>query len=207
VEASLNIVADGRRSSSDGVTTLSRRENVTEAQFVAARGLCTAHRLPSSLLSPLSTVVSAMASSSSSASTSANDYLKTAQFSRSDLPSSTDAPVTSSELLLSAYDPTKLHPLAELGDQLDYLVLDDEKTSDLPGASTAIPSRGFSDDLCYGTGTMYLSGTCRISFTLLFRGPLSRLGRDCSLNNIASSQLCLGTPFCSFCHMLMHRVF
>ena len=42
---------------------------------------------------------------------------------------------------------------------LDYLVLDDDKTSDLPGSGTAIPSRGWSDDLCYGTGTMYLGGT------------------------------------------------
>lgn len=59
---------------------------------------------------------------------------------------------------MGAYDPTKLHPLADLGDKLDYLLLDDDKTNDLPGAGTAIPSRGWSDDLCYGTGTMYLSG-------------------------------------------------
>lgn len=68
---------------------------------------------------------------------------------------------------MAAYDPAKLHPLAGLGDKLDYLLLDDDKTNDLPGAGTAIPSRGWSDDLCYGTGTMYLSGSCPISFTLL----------------------------------------
>jgi import inner membrane translocase subunit TIM23 len=62
---------------------------------------------------------------------------------------------------MGAYDPAKLHPLAELGDKLDYLLLEDDKTSDLPGAHTAIPSRGWSDDLCYGTGTMYLSGASR----------------------------------------------
>ena len=73
---------------------------------------------------------------------------------------SSENPVTSTDLLLAAYDPTKLHPLAELGDKLDYLILDDEKTNDLPGSGTAIPSRGWSDDLCYGTGTMYLSGAC-----------------------------------------------
>ena len=78
------------------------------------------------------------------------------QFSR-DGPS-VDSPVTASDLLLGAYDPTRLHPLAQLGDQLDYLVLDDDKLSDLPGSGTAIPSRGWSDDLCYGTGTMYLGG-------------------------------------------------
>lgn len=49
--------------------------------------------------------------------------------------------------------------MAGLGGQLDYLVLDDDKTNDLPGSGTAIPSRGWSDDLCYGTGTMYLGGT------------------------------------------------
>jgi import inner membrane translocase subunit TIM23 len=50
--------------------------------------------------------------------------------------------------------------MAGLGDKLDYLLLEDDKTTDLPGAGTAIPSRGWGDDLCYGTGTMYLSGTC-----------------------------------------------
>lgn len=59
---------------------------------------------------------------------------------------------------MGAYDPAKLHPLAEFGDKLDYLLLEDEKTNDIPGAGTAVPSRGFSDDLCYGTGTMYLGG-------------------------------------------------
>jgi len=64
-----------------------------------------------------------------------------------------------SDLLLSASDPTRLHPLAQLGDKLDYLLLEDDKVNDLPGAETALPSRGWSDDLCYGTGTMYLGGT------------------------------------------------
>jgi hypothetical protein len=65
-----------------------------------------------------------------------------------------------SDLLSASYDLAKLHPMASLGEQLDYLVLDDDKTSNLPraGSDTAIPSRGWSDDLCYGTGTMYLGG-------------------------------------------------
>lgn len=29
--------------------------------------------------------------------------------------------------------------------------------SDLPGGQGALPSRGFTDDLCYGTGITYLS--------------------------------------------------
>ncbi|KAF5338610.1 hypothetical protein D9611_012812 [Ephemerocybe angulata] len=93
-----------------------------------------------------------------STSQSAAEYLHNSQFQRPVAAASPENPVTSTDLLLAAYDPTKLHPLAELGDKLDYLILDDEKTNDLPGAGTAIPSRGWSDDLCYGTGTMYLSG-------------------------------------------------
>lgn len=72
-------------------------------------------------------------------------------------------PTSSHDLLLGSFDPAKLHPMAGIDDKLDYLLLDDEKTSDLPGAGTAIPSRGWSDDLCYGTGTMYLSGPYSLS--------------------------------------------
>ena len=55
-------------------------------------------------------------------------------------------------------DPTRLHPLAGLDrDTLDYLSLEDSALSDLPGAQSALPSRGWSDDLCYGTGVTYLS--------------------------------------------------
>lgn len=67
---------------------------------------------------------------------------------------------TSSDLFAaSAYDPAKLHPLAALGDNLDYLALEDAKVADLPGAGSALPSRGWADELCYGTGSTYLSGT------------------------------------------------
>ncbi|KAL0953488.1 hypothetical protein HGRIS_004718 [Hohenbuehelia grisea] len=85
-------------------------------------------------------------------------YIRSASFSRGDGSATTPDAVTASDLLMAAYDPAKLHPLAQLGDKLDYLLLDDDKTNELPGSSTAIPSRGWSDDLCYGTGTMYLSG-------------------------------------------------
>ena len=55
-------------------------------------------------------------------------------------------------------DASKLHPLAGLNQQtLDYLSLDESALSDLPGAKSVLPSRGWSDDLCYGTGTTYLS--------------------------------------------------
>ncbi|KAI0914374.1 Tim17/Tim22/Tim23/Pmp24 family-domain-containing protein [Ustulina deusta] len=55
-------------------------------------------------------------------------------------------------------DPSQLHPLAGLNkESLEYLSLEDSALTDLPGAHTAIPSRGFSDDLCYGTGITYLT--------------------------------------------------
>ena len=54
-------------------------------------------------------------------------------------------------------DPSSLHPLAGLNtSNLDYLTLDESQLSDLPGAQSALPSRGWSDDLCYGTGTTYV---------------------------------------------------
>ncbi|KAL1643908.1 Mitochondrial import inner membrane translocase subunit tim23 [Diplodia intermedia] len=59
----------------------------------------------------------------------------------------------------TAFDPSQLHPLAGLDkDTLDYLTLEEGALSDLPGARSALPSRGWSDDLCYGTGTTYLTG-------------------------------------------------
>jgi len=58
----------------------------------------------------------------------------------------------------STFDPSSLHPLAGLNqDTLDYLTLDDTVLSDIPGGQTGLPSRGWSDDLCYGTGITYVS--------------------------------------------------
>ena len=55
-------------------------------------------------------------------------------------------------------DPSLLHPLAGLNQEtLDYLTLEESALSDLPGAQSALPSRGFGDDLCYGTGVTYLA--------------------------------------------------
>ena len=45
-----------------------------------------------------------------------------------------------------------------MSDSLEYLLLEDDQVNDLPGSGTAIPSRGWSDDLCYGTGSLYLTG-------------------------------------------------
>jgi len=104
----------------------------------------------------------------SSDSANAADYLRNAQFSSSSSSSSPstsaspDVP-TASDVLAgvgggSAFDPSRLHPLAGITDKLEYLTLEDEKMNELPGARTALPSRGWGDDLCYGTGTTYLSG-------------------------------------------------
>lgn len=65
-----------------------------------------------------------------------------------------------SSLLPSSFllDPAQLHPLAGLNkDTLDYLSLDESALSELPGSRSALPSRGWSDDLCYGTGVTYLT--------------------------------------------------
>lgn len=76
-------------------------------------------------------------------------------------PTPTFDPTTSSDvssfLTPGTLDPTLLHPLAGLSSTLSYLDLDETALSPL-GGSTALPSRGWSDDLCYGTGTVYLVG-------------------------------------------------
>lgn len=63
-----------------------------------------------------------------------------------------------SSMLGALPDASQLHPLAGLNQQtLDYLSLDESTLSDLPGGRSILPSRGWSDDLCYGTGVTYLS--------------------------------------------------
>ncbi|KAG0306924.1 Mitochondrial import inner membrane translocase subunit tim23 [Dissophora globulifera] len=64
----------------------------------------------------------------------------------------------SSFLSNSAYDPSRLHPLAGLGGGIDYLNLEDDEGG-LPGAQNGVlPSRSWSDDLTYGTGLTYITG-------------------------------------------------
>lgn len=67
-------------------------------------------------------------------------------------------PTTAQDVSSFLTDAAALHPLANLNqDTLDYLTLEDSVLSDLPGSRSALPSRGWSDDLCYGTGTTYLA--------------------------------------------------
>lgn len=67
--------------------------------------------------------------------------------------------ITAPKFEIPSFDASKLHPLAGLEKDLEYLDLDDEKLSSIEGTGNGIlPSRGWSDDLCYGTGTLYLGG-------------------------------------------------
>jgi import inner membrane translocase subunit TIM23 len=69
------------------------------------------------------------------------------------------APSAASVLAAGGYDPAALHPLAQAHTgELDYLVLDDDALNSLEGARGVLPSRGWGDELCYGTGTTYLGG-------------------------------------------------
>ena len=75
-------------------------------------------------------------------------------------PSSSPSPSPSPNNALLLPDPAALHPLANVSPTgLDYLTLDESLLSDLPGARTsaALPSRGWTDDLCYGTGVTYVT--------------------------------------------------
>ena len=67
-------------------------------------------------------------------------------------------PTTAQDVNQFLIDPAQLHPLANISqDTLEYLTLEDNALSDLPGSRSALPSRGWSDDLCYGTGVTYLT--------------------------------------------------
>ncbi|KAK9369375.1 Tim17/Tim22/Tim23/Pmp24 family-domain-containing protein [Lipomyces kononenkoae] len=71
---------------------------------------------------------------------------------------SSSSPELPSFLSSEAFDISKLHPLAGLDKGLEALDLEDDALSDLPGSKGFLPSRGWSDDLCYGSGTMYMGG-------------------------------------------------
>ncbi|TKA66981.1 hypothetical protein B0A49_07155 [Cryomyces minteri] len=97
-------------------------------------------------------------SPSPSSSTSADIQDPADRFTPSPFDPSTAQDVSSFLNAPGAFDPSALHPLAGLNqDTLDYLSLEDSALSDLPGGRSALPSRGWADDLCYGTGVTYLS--------------------------------------------------
>ncbi|EMG49361.1 TIM23 Mitochondrial import inner membrane translocase subunit TIM23 [Candida maltosa Xu316] len=51
-----------------------------------------------------------------------------------------------------------LHPLSGLEKGIEYLDLEEEKLNTVEGSKGLIPSRSWTDDLCYGTGAVYLLG-------------------------------------------------
>jgi import inner membrane translocase subunit TIM23 len=60
---------------------------------------------------------------------------------------------------LPSVDVAKLHPLAGLNQgTLEYLNLEDETPTSTPGTGSIIPIKDWTDDLCYGTGAVYLTG-------------------------------------------------
>lgn len=67
-----------------------------------------------------------------------------------------DAATNMSSVLNSAA--VQLHPLAELDKGVEYLDIEGETILSDAGAQNGfLPLRGFNDDLCYGTGTVYLA--------------------------------------------------
>ncbi|KAG0168900.1 Mitochondrial import inner membrane translocase subunit tim23 [Apophysomyces sp. BC1034] len=56
-----------------------------------------------------------------------------------------------------SYDSTKLQPMALQGG-IDFLQIEDQASGPGGGGAALTPSRGWTDDLCYGTGATYLAG-------------------------------------------------
>ncbi|ORX33501.1 Tim17/Tim22/Tim23/Pmp24 family-domain-containing protein [Kockovaella imperatae] len=97
-----------------------------------------------------------MGSTTANGSTSAPSSTLTPSSPSSSYPS---ALPSASDTLSGAYaDPASLHPLAGLGKNLDFLQLEEDKLQNVEGAMNVLPSRGWTDDLCVGTGTTYVSG-------------------------------------------------
>ena len=123
------------------------RDHTTTSDIFNSASFSTSSSYPSSPPNPYESSSSTNAPSSSS---------------QSAFSSSTQAPFpslpTASDTFGSALDPAALHPLAGLGKNLDFLQLDEDKLTDVQGAASVLPSRGWTDDLCVGTGTTYASG-------------------------------------------------
>lgn len=113
----------------------------------------------------------------------ATEYLRTHEFDKAPAPQSTaagadEAPTAAGLLRHTALDPAKLHPFAGIKDDLEYLDIEDDRPNTIEGARTALPSRGWSDDLCYGTGTTYLGGLTVGGLMGLREGLTRPLGID-----------------------------
>ncbi|KAI3625213.1 hypothetical protein CBS9595_000574 [Malassezia furfur] len=133
----------------------------------------------------------------------ATEYLRSHNFEKTpDHAPPMEAPTAASLLHHTALDPAKLHPLANIrDDDLEYLDIDEDKPNTLEGARTALPSRGWSDDLCYGTGTTYLGGLTLGSLMGLREGlsrplgienPTFRLRMNAVLNQVTRRSTFIG---------------
>ncbi|CAB4255404.1 similar to Saccharomyces cerevisiae YNR017W TIM23 Essential component of the Translocase of the Inner Mitochondrial membrane (TIM23 complex) [Maudiozyma barnettii] len=93
-------------------------------------------------------------------------------------------------LTTPGFDSSRLHPLAGLEKGVEYMDLEDEQLSTMEGSQGLIPSRGWSDDLCYGTGAVYLLGLGLGGFSGFVQGvkaiPPNASGR-LQLNTILNS--------------------
>jgi len=97
------------------------------------------------------------ASTTSSSTYSSNPTQQTQSYQPAPFDPTTAQDVSSFLNPQMSFDPSALHPLAGLDqDALDYLTLEDN-ILDTSAGSGALPSKGWSDDLCYGTGTTYLA--------------------------------------------------
>ena len=97
------------------------------------------------------------------------------------------------------FDPARLHPLAGLDKGVEYLDLEEEQLSTMEGSQGLIPSRGWTDDLCYGTGAVYLLGLGFGGLSGFFQGikniPPNSPGK-LQLNTILNSICLLYTSRC-----------
>ncbi|GAA5926855.1 protein transporter TIM23 [Sporobolomyces koalae] len=111
---------------------------------------------------------------------SSDDILGSHRFTAAGQPAgSVAAPTANSVLGGAPLDPSALHPLANVvgNKELDYLLLEDDQLSSVAGGKTVLPSRGWGDELCYGTGSTYLAGLAfggLWGFTEGFRRPVAR---------------------------------
>jgi import inner membrane translocase subunit TIM23 len=138
-------------------TTQTPSSSPTDAEFTSSADLFNATSFSSNVKG--SQPGSALPYASSSSGSSSGSASGSGSFSASAAAASGLPPApTALDTFSTAYDPAKLHPLAGLGDKLDFLQLDEDKLTEIQGAATVLPSRGWTDDLCVGTGTTYLSG-------------------------------------------------
>ncbi|OCF30456.1 mitochondrial import inner membrane translocase subunit [Kwoniella heveanensis CBS 569] len=97
-------------------------------------------------------------SDASASSSSSSSSIPQPPSNASPVPAVSQPAPTALDAFSTSFDAARLHPLAGLSDNLELLQLDEDKLTEIEGAASVLPSRGWTDDLCVGTGTTYLSG-------------------------------------------------